>query len=57
MPSPEQHGNREIRRSTADFHLYNVVMVHQEIEWVILAISERWKHACEDLEPQIFLVA
>ena len=29
----------------------------QEIEWVISATSERWKHACEDLEPQVFLVA
>jgi hypothetical protein len=29
----------------------------QEIEWVFLATSERWKHACEHLEPQIFLVA
>ena len=29
----------------------------KEIEWVISATSERWKHACEDLEPQVFLVA
>jgi len=29
----------------------------QEIEWVFLATSERWEHACEHLEPQIFLVA
>ena len=29
----------------------------QEIEWVFSATSERWEHACEHLEPQIFLVA
>ena len=29
----------------------------QEMEWVFLATSERWEHACEHLEPQIFLVA
>jgi hypothetical protein len=29
----------------------------QEVVWVFLATSERWKHACEHLEPQIFLVA
>jgi plasmid stabilization system protein ParE len=29
----------------------------QEIEWVFSATSEGWKHACEHLEPQIFLVA
>src|SRR6202051_438558 len=29
----------------------------QEIEWVFSATSERWDHACEHLEPQIFLVA
>jgi diadenosine tetraphosphate (Ap4A) HIT family hydrolase/HKD family nuclease len=33
------------------------IEVHQGIEWVFSATSERWKHACEDLEPQIFLVA
>lgn len=34
-----------------------IIIVHQRIEWVFSATSERWKHACEDLEPQIFLVA
>ena len=34
-----------------------IILAHQGIEWVIWATSERWKHACEDLEPQIFLVA
>jgi hypothetical protein len=29
----------------------------REVVWVFLATSERWKHACEHLEPQIFLVA
>ena len=29
----------------------------QENEWVFSATSERWEHACEHLEPQIFLVA
>ena len=29
----------------------------QEVVWVLLATSKRWKHACEHLEPQIFLVA
>jgi hypothetical protein len=29
----------------------------QEVVWVFLATSERWEHACEHLEPQIFLVA
>jgi hypothetical protein len=29
----------------------------QEVVWVFLATSEGWKHACEHLEPQIFLVA
>ena len=29
----------------------------QEIEWVFSATSERWEHACEHLEPQVFLVA
>ena len=34
-----------------------VKMGLQEIEWVLSATSERWEHACEHLEPQIFLVA
>lgn len=29
----------------------------QEVVWVFWATSEGWKHACEHLEPQIFLVA
>jgi hypothetical protein len=29
----------------------------QEVVWVFLATSERWEHACEHLEPQIFLIA
>ena len=27
----------------------------QEVVWVFLATSEGWKHACEHLEPQIFI--
>jgi hypothetical protein len=33
------------------------IMGLREVVWVFLATSERWKHACEHLEPQIFLVA
>jgi hypothetical protein len=29
----------------------------QEVVWVFWATSERWEHACEHLESQIFLVA
>src|ERR1019366_4719357 len=29
----------------------------REVVWAFLATSERWEHACEHLEPQIFLVA
>jgi hypothetical protein len=29
----------------------------QEVVWVFWATLEGWKHACEHLEPQIFLVA
>jgi hypothetical protein len=29
----------------------------QEIVWVFSATSERREHACEHLEPEIFLVA
>src|SRR5665811_1890734 len=28
----------------------------REVVWAFLATSERWEHACEHLEPQIFLV-
>ena len=34
-----------------------IIMGLQEVVWVIWATSERWEHACEHLEPQIFLVA
>ena len=36
---------------------YHYLSGLQEIEWVFSATSERWEHACEHLEPQIFLVA
>jgi hypothetical protein len=29
----------------------------REVVWVFWATSERWEHACEHFEPQIFLVA
>ena len=35
---------------------YNLLGL-QEVVWVFWATSEGWKHACEHLEPQIFLVA
>jgi hypothetical protein len=34
-----------------------IVLGLQEVVWAFLATSERWEHACEHLEPQIFLVA
>ena len=34
-----------------------IIVGLQEVVWVFWATSEGWKHACEHLEPQIFLVA
>jgi hypothetical protein len=34
-----------------------LILALQEVVWVFLATSERWEHACEYLEPQIFLIA
>ena len=36
---------------------YPRILALQEVVWVFLATSERWEHACEHLEPQIFLIA
>jgi len=44
-------------RPTIAFEASLFFQAHQEIEWVILGISERRKHACEDLEPQILVIA
>ena len=47
------------RRAPKRPHLNNTdrFLGLQENEWVFSATSERWEHACEHLEPQIFLVA
>ena len=50
---------RQIRDNSRRFNKleHKDFMGLQENEWVFSATSERWEHACEHLEPQIFLVA
>ena len=49
--------NFSMRISLTRKAIPNINVGLQEIEWVFLATSERWEHACEHLEPQIFLIA
>jgi len=44
-------------RITLVFAAHDKIQGLQEVVWVFWATSEGWKHACEHLEPQIFLVA
>ena len=46
---------RRLRYLVWDTH--NRKLGLQEVVWVFWATLEGWKHACEHLEPQIFLVA
>jgi hypothetical protein len=56
---PEAVDRAPVRRILSERNMRTppIIMGLQEVVWVFLATSEGWKHACEHLEPQIFLVA
>ena len=59
VPFRTQHISPETAVATETHRkIYFIIFLAlQEVVWVFLATSERWEHACEHLEPQIFLIA
>src|ERR1019366_6753991 len=54
--SPAAMGTWHASGKTTSATVFNSMGL-REVVWAFLATSERWEHACEHLEPQIFLVA
>jgi hypothetical protein len=57
VPEPRSESGRILFQDAAGDPVWSKYWGLREVVWVFLATSERWKHACEHLEPQIFLVA